>query len=213
MGRDWYYQVWVHCDREKEVEVVSTWKTKWQAQKEADSRNAMVINDTRPDNPPRRFYFVRPILAEELKAEMEERYKRELKEDTEYFMSQYRGEFLPYARDMVKSMLRSIETCESSRHFILDEKGGWLYSYCAKYDYDCMITCSAIYSGADRVSLEVAFERMNNKDALLVKVFKDEDEFIMWLIDAERAAKACEEKLIEICCDRHRSLHWLSMLV
>lgn len=203
--RNWYYQVWVHCDHEEEVHVVETYKTEWQAQEDADKRNALVKHDTVPDNPPRIFFFVRPILAEELIAEKEEAYKRQLKEDTEFFISQYRGEFLPYAKKMVEDILRRIETCDPCEHCILINEGGSLLGYNEEYDFDCRITCSALYSGIDRVSLEVALVRMGNKDAEIVKVFQEEEELLEWLRDSKVAAKACEKKLIEICCDRFRN--------
>lgn len=197
--KDWYYQVWEHCGNEKRVSVFDTFQTEWQARKCAEGMNSLVESDTAPDCMPHRFFFVRPIAAEDVLAKWREEILRRSKEGREFFMSQYRGEFLPYARRMVEAMLRSIKAMDSAKAFVLHEEGGWHVGYDEEYDGPTHIVCAAIYSGLKRISLEVAFVRGRDKSARMVAGFEDEDELMAWLSCTEVAAKACEERLIDIC--------------
>lgn len=216
-AEDWYYQVWVHRGVETQVRVVGTYKAEWRAMQIAEAYNtaeehhlqsesrAAASDNRRPasDCVPQSFYFVRPIFEEDLSEDVQEMFRSHLQEDKELFMAHYRGELRPYAQRMVASVLRSIETMESARSFILDNEGGWHEGYDEDYDGVHHIVCYAIYSGVERIRLEVAFARGADWNSALVGIFRDEKDLIDWLCSSGLAVKACEEKLIEIFCDRH----------
>lgn len=206
MSNDWYYQVWVQCNYDKVVNVIQTYKDKWRAQNDADMRNAAIRHDTPTDLPPDRFYYVRPITEEQLNEEQKVKFLRHKKRDKEYFLAHYKGEFRPYATIIVEQMKHSIETCEYGVNIRLNEEGGRFEGCCLDYDKVTSITSTIVYSGCDRVSLEVAFLKMGNDNAAFVEIFESEDELIKWLSNSDTAAEAIEDKLLEIYCDRYRIL-------
>ena len=78
--------------------------------------------------------------------------------------------------------------------------GSSAFSHCQSLE---SIECTAIFSGIERVLLEVSFRygTAGNECATFVGEFEDKEELKDWLADTEKAAKICEEKLIEIRCD------------
>lgn len=196
-----YYQVWLHRGHETQVSVVSTYKEVRLARNSAEMRNAAERHDTCPDLPQRFFYFVRPILAEDYRKAEQEIFLRHEQKGREFFMAQYRGELLPYARRMVATMLHGLETMDSGLSASLKRDGGEYRGYDERYDGYSRILCSSIYSCAtETICLEVAFLDGNSKRAALLGVFQNEDELKNWLCRSDEAAQACEEKLIGICC-------------
>ena len=206
MDRDWYYQVWMHCNYDKVVNVIKTYKDEWMARNDANIRNAAERHDTVGDLPPSVFYYVRPVTEDQLNEGLRERFYRHRKRVKEYFLSHYKGAFRPYAAILAKSMKHSIETCEYGTSIRLNDKGGKLAGCRLDYDQVTAMTCSAVYSGISRVCLEVAFDRMGNIDSAFVKEFKDEDQLLDWLGSTDAATEAIEDKLLEIYCDRYRLL-------
>lgn len=198
---NWYYQIWLHRGHGNTVSALDIYKTEGQATDSANSRNAMARHDNRPDLPMKDFFFVRPIAKEDLPYGGS-KYDSYLDDDKREFMKDYRGELLPYAQDMVASMLRSLNELDSASHFRLYENGGWHVGYKQQYRPFRYIECTAIYSGVERIILEVAFNCGKYRCASFVGAFEDEKELRNWLAQSHDAAKMCEEKLIEIRCDR-----------
>ena len=198
---DWLYQVWVHCGHEREVKVVDTYKTEWQARKSAEMQNAAVLHDTRPDIPPSQFYFVQAITAADLRQKEKGRWRDHDKENLERFMKTYNGELLPYAQRMVVSMIHSIETMDSTTSFRLGNDGGWFKGYEENFEDEYKIELYACYSGIGLIYLEVSFVRDRDRNSAFVAMFKGKDELMEWLRCTENAVRCCEEKLIDIRCD------------
>lgn len=199
---NWFYQVWLHRSHDNNVSAVDTYKTEWQARKSADARNAAAQHDNRPDRPLKDFFFVRPIAKEDLPYGGSQ-YDSYLDDDKREFMKHYSGELFPFAHNMVVSMLQSLNEMDTATSVKLDDHGGWHVGYKESYSFMCYIVCTAIFSGIERVLLEVSFRYgdAGNECATFVGEFEDEEELKDWLADTEKAAKICEEKLIEIRCD------------
>lgn len=199
---NWYYQVWLHRGHDNVVTAVDTYKTEWQAMKSADAQNAATRHDNRPDLPLKKFFFVRPIAKEDLPYGGS-KYDSYLSNDKREFMKHYGGELFPFAQNMVVSMLKSLNEMDTATSVKLDDHGGWHVGYEESYSFMCYIVCTAIFSGIERVLLEVSlrYGAAGNECATFVGEFEDKEELKDWLADTEKAAKICEEKLIEIRCD------------
>lgn len=198
---NWYYQVWLHRGHGNTVSALDIYKTEGQATDSANSRNAMARHDNRPDLPMKDFYFVRPIAKEDLPYGGS-KYDSYLDDDKREFMKHYGGELFPFAHNMVVSMLQNLNEMDTATSVRLDDHGGWHVGYKESYSFMCYIECTAIYSGVERIILEVAFNCGKYRCASFVGAFEDEKELRNWLAQSHDAAKMCEEKLIEIRCDR-----------
>ncbi|MCR4957347.1 MAG: hypothetical protein K6B13_01885 [Prevotella sp.] len=200
---DIYYQVWVHSGLDDRVHVVETCKTELMAKKCAAMRNAAERHDTRAGQQPLNYYFVQQVTEAQLHEAKAEEFRRRHESDKKRFMQQYHEEMRPYAQEMGIAMMLSIETCEWTQHNVLTDKGGWIEGY--RKDYGgATITCSALYSGNDSVSLEVAIAVGAEQNAAFVKEFENETALEAWLYDAPTAAKVFENRLVDLCCDRYR---------
>lgn len=191
---------------DSKTQVVGIYKTKFQAQTAAGERNVAEWNALGPDDIPRCLFYVLPILEEQLREVVASRFRQHLSEDREAFLRGYNGFLKPLAGEMVVSMLYSIKTCEWTQNNRLTYNGGWLVGYKRHFDGFGDVKCSAIYSGCEEVSLEVAVVRGKEEHASIVGVFSSEEALLSWLLDGINATEACENKLIDMICDRYRHL-------
>lgn len=201
---DWYYQVWVHYGQESRVQVVETYKEQYRARKEADVLNAIEKRDSLSDRPPRRFFFVQPVTEEQLREAAAERFRRHLSEDRKRFMQQYHGELQTLTKEIAASMLYAIDSCEMEKRVMLHNNGGWLEGFRRQVSGMGTITCSVLYSSVGRVSIEVAIIRGKQTDATMVELFSNERLLKSWLLNGVAVSAACENRLIDLLCDRYR---------
>ena len=193
------YQVWMHRGQESAVHLVDTCQNEQLALKVAGQHNAAERHDTRPDLPPRRYYYVKPVSEEQIREAEKEKYRLRRGEERRRLTRRHHEVLAPIAREMAAAMVFCLETTDKERLALLRNRGGWIEAYRGFAEGVGSITCSALYTGWGEMALEVTIEDAN--ESLEVETFRTEYAMRSWLLNTRGSASAIENRLIDMVCD------------